>query len=63
MFVWPIITKEDEEIVLDVLHRRAMSGTDITMQFEKNLLNGRVQRHWLAVAVLRPYILLCLHAK
>ncbi len=35
MFTWPIITKEDEEAVLNVLHRRAMSGTDITMQFEK----------------------------
>ncbi|HHV96543.1 MAG TPA: DegT/DnrJ/EryC1/StrS family aminotransferase [Clostridiaceae bacterium] len=35
MFVWPIITKEDEEAVLDVLRRRAMSGTDITIQFEK----------------------------
>jgi dTDP-4-amino-4,6-dideoxygalactose transaminase len=34
MFVWPIITKEDEDAVLDVLHRRAMSGTDVTKQFE-----------------------------
>ncbi|HOJ12142.1 MAG TPA: DegT/DnrJ/EryC1/StrS family aminotransferase [Clostridiales bacterium] len=35
MFVWPIITKEDEDAVLDVLHKRAMSGTSITRQFEK----------------------------
>ena len=35
MFTWPIITKEDEEAVLDVLHRRAMSGTDVTKEFEK----------------------------
>ena len=35
MFTWPIITKEDEDAVLDVLHKRAMSGTDITMKFEK----------------------------
>ena len=35
MFTWPIITKEDEEAVLDVLHRRAMSGTDVTREFEK----------------------------
>lgn len=36
MFTWPIITKEDEDAVLDVLRRRAMSSTDITMQFEKD---------------------------
>ncbi len=35
MFVWPIITKEDEDAVLDVLQRRAMSGTDVTVRFEK----------------------------
>lgn len=34
MFIWPIITKEDEDAVLDVLHRRAMSGTDVTRKFE-----------------------------
>ncbi len=35
MFDWPIVTAEDEAAVLDVLRRRAMSGTDVTMQFEK----------------------------
>ena len=35
MFTWPIITKEDEDAVMDVLRNRAMSGTDITMKFEK----------------------------
>ncbi len=35
IFRWPIITKEDEDAVLDVLRRGAMSGTDVTMQFEK----------------------------
>lgn len=35
LFTWPIVTKEDEEAVIEVLHRRAMSGTDITEQFEK----------------------------
>jgi dTDP-4-amino-4,6-dideoxygalactose transaminase len=35
MFVWPIITKEDEEAVLKVLYARSMSGTDITTEFEK----------------------------
>ncbi len=36
MFAWPIITQEDEDAVLDVLRRGAMSGTDVTMQFEKD---------------------------
>jgi dTDP-4-amino-4,6-dideoxygalactose transaminase len=35
IFDWPIITKEDEDAVLDVLRRRAMSGLDVTEQFEK----------------------------
>jgi len=35
IFKWPIVTKEDEKAVLDVLRRGAMSGTDITKQFEK----------------------------
>lgn len=35
LFTWPIITREDEEAVLDVLHRGAMSGTDVTREFEK----------------------------
>jgi len=35
IFTWPIITEEDEQAVLDVLRRRAMSGTDITKQFEQ----------------------------
>lgn len=34
MFKWPIITKEDEDAVLDVLRRGAMSGTDVTKEFE-----------------------------
>jgi perosamine synthetase len=35
MFRWPIITQEDEEAVLDVLRRGAMSGLDVTKQFEQ----------------------------
>jgi perosamine synthetase len=35
MFDWPIITKEDEDAVLDVLRNRSMSGIDITKKFEK----------------------------
>ncbi|MFP3895300.1 MAG: DegT/DnrJ/EryC1/StrS family aminotransferase [Anaerolineales bacterium] len=34
-FDWPPVTEEDEAAVLDVLRRGAMSGTDVTMQFEK----------------------------
>lgn len=35
LFTWPIVTREDEEAVLDVLRRGAMSGTDVTRQFEQ----------------------------
>lgn len=35
IFHWPIVTEEDEAAVLDVLRRGAMSGTDITIEFEK----------------------------
>src|SRR5919202_3472326 len=35
MFTWPIVTAEDEAAVLDVLRRGAMSGTDVTKQFEQ----------------------------
>jgi dTDP-4-amino-4,6-dideoxygalactose transaminase len=35
LFTWPIVTEEDEKAVLEVLRRGAMSGLDVTMQFEK----------------------------
>lgn len=35
LFKWPIVTEEDEQAVLDVLRSGGMSGTDITIQFEK----------------------------
>jgi len=35
LFAWPIVTEEDETAVLDVLRRGAMSGTDITKEFER----------------------------
>lgn len=35
MFKWPIVTQEDREAVMDVLNNGAMSGTDITKEFEK----------------------------
>ncbi len=35
IFQWPIITEEDEQACLEVLRRGAMSGTDVTKQFEQ----------------------------
>lgn len=35
LFRWPVVTKEDEDAVLDVLRRRAMSGMDVTAKFEE----------------------------
>jgi len=35
IFSWPIITKEDEDAVLEVLRKGGMSGTDVTMKFER----------------------------
>ncbi|MBN2557877.1 MAG: aminotransferase class V-fold PLP-dependent enzyme, partial [Clostridia bacterium] len=35
LFTWPIITREDEEAVLDVLRKGSMSGTDVTRKFEE----------------------------
>ena len=37
IFRWPIVTPEDEEAVLAVLRRGAMSGLDITYAFEGDL--------------------------
>ena len=37
LFTWPIVTKEDEQAVLEVLRRGAMSENDISIQFEKEL--------------------------
>jgi perosamine synthetase len=45
IFSWPIITKEDEEAVLDVLHRKAMSDSDITMKFEAEFAAWQGRKH------------------
>jgi perosamine synthetase len=34
IFTWPIVTREDEEAVLEVLRRGGMSDTDVTRKFE-----------------------------
>ncbi|MFD2333846.1 hypothetical protein ACFSR7_31690 [Cohnella sp. GCM10020058] len=36
LFAWPIITDEDEAAALDVLRRGAMSGIEVTKQFEED---------------------------
>ncbi|HHV59622.1 MAG TPA: DegT/DnrJ/EryC1/StrS family aminotransferase [Clostridiaceae bacterium] len=48
IFDWPIITKEDEEAVLEVLRRGAMSGTDVTKQFEKEFAQWQGTEYALA---------------
>jgi len=35
LFTWPIVTKEVEEAVLEVLRAGNMSGTDVTAEFER----------------------------
>ncbi len=35
LFAWPLVTKEDEEAILGVLHAGSMSAIDITRQFER----------------------------
>ena len=45
MFTWPIITKEDEDAVMEVLRRRAMSDTDISAAFEKEFAAWMGQKY------------------
>ena len=48
MFVWPIITEEDEQAALDVLRRGAMSGTDVTRLFEADYKEWQGTKYALA---------------
>lgn len=48
VFTWPIITKEDEKAVLDVLRRGAMSGLDVTFEFEKEFAKWQGRKYALA---------------
>src|SRR3990172_5162115 len=48
MFTWPIITKEDEAAVLDVLRRRAMSDLDVTRKFEAEFAKWQRRKYALA---------------
>ncbi len=45
IFQWPIITEEDEQAVLEVLRRGAMSGTDVTKQFEQEFAQWHRMKH------------------
>ncbi|MDA0337969.1 MAG: DegT/DnrJ/EryC1/StrS family aminotransferase [bacterium] len=45
MFTWPIVTEEDEQAVLEVLRRGAMSATDVTHKFEADLAEYFGTRH------------------
>src|SRR5438034_4850495 len=48
MFAWPIITEEDEQAVLEVLRAGKMSGTEVTMAFEKEFAAWHGVRYALA---------------
>ena len=45
IFTWPIVTDEDEQAVLEVLRRGAMSGTDVTRLFEEDLAEWFGMKH------------------
>src|SRR5437762_8580348 len=48
LFAWPIITEEDEQAVLEVLRAGKMSGTDVTMEFEREFAAWHGVRYALA---------------
>ena len=45
VFTWPIIGKEDEEAVLDVLRRGGMSDMDVTKEFEKEFAEWQGRKY------------------
>ncbi len=48
IFTWPIITKEDEDAVLEVLRRGGMSGTDVSKEFEREFAEWHGMKYALA---------------
>jgi len=48
IFKWPIVTKEDEEAVLEVLRRGGMSSNDVTKKFEKEFADWIGREYGLA---------------
>jgi dTDP-4-amino-4,6-dideoxygalactose transaminase len=45
IFAWPVVTREDEEAVLEVLRRGAMSDSDVTLKFEKEYAEWHGVKH------------------
>lgn len=45
IFAWPIVTEEEEQAVLEVLRRGAMSGFDITEKFENEYANWQGNKY------------------
>lgn len=48
LFKWPIITKEDEEAVMDVVRKNNFSGTDITLKFQDEFAEWQGRKYALA---------------
>jgi len=48
LFHWPIITKEDEDAVLDVMRKGTFSHTALTSEFEKEMAAWQKTKHALA---------------
>jgi len=48
LFKWPIVTREHEDAVLEVLRKGAMSGTDVTMKFEEEYAEDIGMRYAIA---------------
>ena len=48
LFKWPIITKEDEEAVLEVVRENKFSGTDITIKFQDEFAKWQGRKYALA---------------
>ena len=44
LFRWSDVSPDHEAAILDVLHRGAMSGTDVTRQFEKEYAAWQIGR-------------------
>ena len=47
---WPIVTKEDEDAVLEVIRRGAMSGLDVTFKFEEEFRAWQGTQYALAMS-------------
>ena len=45
---WPIVTEEDEQAILAVLHARSMSNTDVTAELEKEYAEWEGSKYALA---------------